>query len=140
MGKQKLTLKQRQQKKKEEENKIKKDNRLERDVAVLRSLLNNDFDSIGDQGDQGVRNELNRLRELYPIRAGNTDKLRFLIISIIDIIHDAHGSRVGATTQVAHLPLFKLVVCNIFGINIVLYEFIYTYVVPVTQDVLQKFI
>jgi hypothetical protein len=141
MVKKKPTLK--EQQKKEEENKNKKDKKLQRDVAVLRSLLNNNFNGIADQGDRGVQgviDELNGLRELYPITADGIDKLRFLIISIIDIIHDAHGSRVGFAARVNHLPLFKIVVCNIFGISERLYDYISARVVPVTQDVLKKFI
>jgi len=134
----KLTLKEQQQEKQKEKKNIKKKQRLMRDVGILHSLLVYPVDGTIPTF-QGIDNPTIRveLTRLYGMYGGG---LKFLIISIIDIIHDAHGSRVGATTQVAHLPLFKLVLCNIFGINIVLYEFIYTYVVPVTQSVLEKFI
>jgi hypothetical protein len=116
----------------------KKNARLERDVGILRSLL-----VYPDDGSiptfQGIDNHAIRA-ELTQLYGTYRDTLKFLIISIIDIIHDAHGSRVGATTQVAQSPLFKLVVCNIFRIRLDLYEFIYTKVVPVTQSVLEKFI
>lgn len=140
MVKKPLTLKE----KLKEQDKIKEANkknaRLERNVGILHSLLVYPVDgSIPTFQGIGIDNptiiaELTRLYRMY--RGG----LKFLIISIIDIIHDAHGSRVGATTQVAHLSLFKIVVCNIFVISQDLYEFIYTKVVPVTQSVLEKFI
>lgn len=134
MWKKKQTLK--QQQKEQQENK-KKTERLMRDVAVLRSLLVYPLVGVPDFGGIAIDSIRRELIRLYGIYGG---ELKFLIISIIDIIHDAHGSRVGATTRVAHFQLFKLVVCNIFGINESLYDYIYTRVVPVTQNVLQKFI
>jgi len=145
MGKKQLTLKEKQKEEKQQIKDKKKEEKLIRDVGILRSLIQaNVVDGVinfNGIDSQLVRDELTSLRAIYPIAVdGGIDKLKFLIISIIDIIHDAHGSRVGATTQVAHLLLFKLVVCNIFEISENLYEYIYTRVVPVTQNVLQKFI
>ena len=132
-----LTLKEKLKEKQEQKEANRKNAKLERGVSILRSLLvyPDDVRDFGGIDNAFVITELTTLRATYPI-----DKLKFLIISIIDIIHDAHGSRVGATTQVAHLSLFKIVVCNIFGITETLYDYIYNKVVPVTQNVLQKFI
>lgn len=143
MVRKQLTLKEKQKEEKKQIENKKKSEKLIRDVGILRSLIQaNVVDGVinfnGIDNDAVIR-ELTGLRTIYPIVDG-VDKLKFLIISIIDIIHDAHGSRVGATTQVAHLSLFKIVVCNIFEITETLYDYIYTRVVPVTQNVLQKFI
>ena len=115
-----LQLQQREQEKKDKD-----EARLVRDVNILRNLLNYNFADIP----QSIQAELAGLLIIY----GND--LKFLIISIIDIIHDAHHSR-DAAAHCYSLPLFKLVVCNIFGITYDLYNYILTNVIPVTQSVL----
>ena len=98
---------------------------LVRDVNILRNLLNYDFTAIP----QPIQGQLIVLYGLYQ------NDLKFLIISIIDIIHDAHHSRDPAA-HCYKLPLFQLVVCNIFGISYDLYNYILRTVIPVSQSVL----
>ena len=126
-----LTLKQ-QQHQQQQQQKIKNRNEAElvRDVNILRNLLNYNFVDIPNQV---IRNELTVLLGIYQ------NDLKFLIISIIDIIHDAHHTR-DPGVNCYRLPLFKLVVCNIFGISYDLYEYILKSVIPVSQSVLIRLI
>ena len=109
----------------QQEKKNRDEAKLVRDVNILRNLLINDFTAIPPP----IQGELAALYAAYQ------HDLKFLIISIIDIIHDAHHSR-DADVHCYNLPLFKLVVCNIFGITYGLYDYILKNVIPVSQSVL----
>jgi len=109
----------------QQEKKNRDEAKLVRDVNILRNLLINDFTAILPP----IQGQLTALHAAY--RAN----FKFLIISIIDIIHDAHHSRDG-DVHCYNLPLFKLVVCNIFGITYDLYNYILKNVIPVSQSVL----
>jgi hypothetical protein len=125
-----LTLKQQQQQQQQQEKKNRDEAELVRDVNILRNLLTDNFAEIPNQG---IQVELTALLGIY------RNDLKFLIISIIDIIHDAHHTR-DPGVNCYRLPLFKLVVCNIFGISYALYEYILKSVIPVSQSVLIRLI
>jgi hypothetical protein len=117
---------QQQQQQREQEKKNRDEDKLVRDVSILSNLLTYNFNDIPKPT---IQAELAALLVMYP------NSLNFLIIDIIDIIHDAHHSR-DATSHCYSLPLFKLVVCNIFGITYDLYDYILKNVIPVSQSVL----
>jgi hypothetical protein len=96
---------------------------------ILRNLLTGDYAGIPEHAE-----ELNGLLTKYGV-----DKTRELIISAIDVVHDADASR-DAVIHCANTPLFKLVVHEIFGISFNLYNYIHKKIVPVSQRVLLRLV
>jgi hypothetical protein len=96
---------------------------------ILRNLLTGDYAGIPEHAE-----ELNALRQRYGV-----GKTRELIISALDVVHDADASR-DAVIHCANTPLFKLVVCEIFGISFSLYNYIHKKIVPVSQRVLLRLV
>jgi hypothetical protein len=95
---------------------------------MLRNLLTGNYAGIPEHAA-----ELNALLARY-----GADKTRELITSVLDVIHDADASR-DPVIYCATIPLFKLVVCNIFGISFSLYKYIHK-IVPVSQRVLLRLV
>ena len=100
-------------------------------LNILRDLLNGNFDGIPMP--PLLKNEMQTFFGRYV-----PAKFKQLFISIIDIIHDAHHTR--DKPAVANELLFKIIVCNIFGISLGLYNYIYKNVVPVTSTLIVKFV
>ena len=96
---------------------------------ILRNLLTGNYAGIPEHA-----TELNALLARYGF-----NKTREIITSVIDVIHDADASR-DPVIHCANTPLFKLVVCNIFGISFSLYTYIHNKIVPVSQRVLLRLV
>jgi hypothetical protein len=68
----------------------------------------------------------------------NVQQFKNLVISIIDIIHDADKSR--TYTHCSTLPLFITTVCGIYGMSPEVYDYIRKNVVPITTKVLTMYV
>jgi len=103
--------------------------------TILKALLEY---TLGTGSDILPQNVLNFLNTLWTGCGGNVKQFKNLVISIIDIIHDADKSRTD--THCSTLPLFITTVCGMYGMGKEVYDYIRINVVPITTKVLTMYV
>jgi len=102
---------------------------------ILEALLKHTPRAGGDILPQNV---INYLDTLWYACGGNVRQFKNLVISIIDIIHDADKSRTH--TPCSTLQLFITTVCGIYVMHPDVYDYIRKNVVPITTKVLTMYV